>query len=564
MITIQGNQIIADTKTQTVVFTNGRLTQVNSKFDGKSYLHDPSSADIPISLVYACNQTLPMGKTENCSMETTVYSDCMVNISFTAWNGHAELLIEEEAETGAVCVTPSAHTSRPGVLACRWEMSGLGKDLTMTLPFLQGFQAKLDDPILKWEMFQDLRYPYRWEENFVAFGTETGGMWIYSEGSRNRFKFLHIRNNDDPYSVAFDAQNYGPIEDLLSAGGVTWKINTYQGDWTVPVEQYRNMLMQDSAWERSKATLPEWFSDIKLAYCWCPTDEKILDILKEYIEPKHVLIHLPHWRIHKYDQQYPDYTASEEAAAFIRKGTAMGYHIAPHFNCYEIDPSLPEFELVRDFRYRDMENARVWGWGFMPNSTDWGIPEDNTTLRTSRHRNVMTKIHPALPAWRNLFAKNVKKAIDDNGLHVVFLDTSHNTLNLRNELVNDTTTIDGARELLSMVQRINGGVTIGGEGMNETLMCQHFAQGHSMYNGPDLDMIPVENYLPINATLYGGLCHIIGYHGQKTKERQIMQDERDAKRGFLPTLLGNSIYDVNDDDSVARRIIARAVESLRK
>ena len=95
MITIQGNQIIADTKTQTVVFTNGRLTAVKSKLDGRHYQSDTDSSEIPISLVYACNQTLPMGKTENCSMETTVYSDCMVNISFTAWNGHAELLIEE-------------------------------------------------------------------------------------------------------------------------------------------------------------------------------------------------------------------------------------------------------------------------------------------------------------------------------------------------------------------------------------------------------------------------------------------------------------------------------------
>lgn len=564
MITIQENKIIADTKTQTVVFVDGRLTQVKSKLDGKYYLNDSAQRDIPITLVYASDRTLPLGKVENCQTETTVYSDHMVNISYGTWNGHGELLIEEETETGAVCITPSVHSSRPGVLACRWEMYGLDPELTMTLPFLQGFQARLDDPILKWDIFKDLRYPYRWEENFVAFGTALGGLWVYNEGDRNRFKFLRVGNKETPYCAAFDAQNYGPVEDLLSAGGVTWKINTYAGDWTVPVNHYRRILMADPAWRKSSATLPDWFDDIKLVYCWCPTDEKILDTLSQYIDPKHVLIHLPHWRIHKYDQQYPDYTASPEAKAFIQKGNAMGYHIAPHFNCYEIDPSLPEFELVRDFRYRDVENAQVWGWGFMFNSTDWGIPEDNTTLRTTRHRNVMTKIHPALPAWRNLFAKNVKKAIDENDLHVVFLDTSHNTLNLRNELVNDTTTIDGAWDLLSMVQRINGGVTIGGEGMNETLMCQHFAQGHSMYNGPELEMIPVENYLPINATLYGGLCHLIGYHTQKTRERRMMQDACDAKRGFLPTLLGDYIYDLDEEDSISRQIIARAVASFQK
>ena len=174
----------------------------------------------------------------------------------------------------------------------------------------------------------------------------------------------------------------------------------------------------------------------------------------------------------------------------------------------------------------------------------------------------MTKIHPALPAWRHLFAGNVKKAIDDNGLHVVFLDTSHNELNLRNELVNDTTTIEGAWDLLSMVQKINGGVAIGGEGMNETLLCQHFAQGHSMYHGPENQMIPVENYAPVNKLLFGNLCHLIGYHSQKTFERSMQQDACDAKRGFLPTLLGNYIYDLEEEQSVSRYIIQRAVDSL--
>lgn len=561
MIRIEGNQIIADTKTQTISFTNGRLTRVTSKLDGKTYLQDTCEEDIPLTLVYAMNTTLPLGKVENAQVDVIQYSDHMVNLTYETWNGHGELLIEEEPETGAVCVTPSAHTSRPGVFACRWDFRGMAPDLSVTLPFLQGFRARLDDPILNWATFRDLRYPYRWEDNFLAFGNDLGGIWLHCEGSRNRFKFLRIGDEESPFCASIDTQNNGPIDHLLSAGGVTWKINTYTGDWTVPVLSYREILKKDPAWEASRSTLPDWFSDIKLAYCWCPTDVKILDILKEHINPKHVLIHLPHWRIHKYDQQYPDYTASPEAAEFIRKGTEMGYHIAPHFNCYEIDPSLPEFELVRDFRYRDVENGQVWGWGFRYNDTDWGIPEGNTTLRTSRSRNVMTKIHPALPAWKNLLASHVKKAADENGLRMAFLDTSHNTLNLRNGLVNDTNTIDGVRDLFAMVHKINGGLDLGGEGMNETLLFQHFAQGHSVYNGPEQEMIPVDNYVPVNHLLFGDLCHLVGYHMQKTYERCMMQDACDAKRGFLPTLLCDMIYDLDQEQSVSRHILQRATET---
>ena len=559
MIKIDGNKILVDTKTQTVLFVDGRLSEIISKLDGCRYLYDTSAGEVPVSLVYACDRTLPMGKAEHCRVETVAYSDYMVNLSFGGWNGHAELLIEEDRQTGAVCVTPSAHTSRSGVLACRWEIGGLAPDLTMTLPFYQGFQARLDDPILNWEIFRDMRYPYRWEESFAVFGTNMGGVWIWCEGERNRFKYLRVHNEQRPCRVSLDTQNYGPIEDKLSAGGITWKINTYRGDWTVPVLRYREQMMEDPAWDKSKATLPDWFGDIKLAYSWCPTDGNILDVLKRYIDPKQVLIHLPQWRVYEYDQHYPDYTVSPAAKEFIRKGNEMGYHIAPHFNCYEIDPSLPEFELVRDFRYRDMEDGRVWGWGFKYNDTDWGIPEDNTMLRSSRSRNVMTKIHPALPAWKNLLAKNVKKAIDENDLHVVFLDTSHNTLNLRNELVNDTTTIEGVWDLFNMVEKINGGVVTGGEGMNETLLFQHFAQGHSIFNGPELEMVPVENYVPVNHTLYGDLCHLIGYHGQRTFERKLRQDACDEKRGFLPTLMGTYLDDLEEKDSVSRRIIERAM-----
>ena len=559
MLKIEGNRILADTKTQTALFINGRLTELVGKQDGQRYINESANVNVPLALVFSGNRELPLGKAENCQTETVVYSDYTANITFEAWNGHGELMIEEDPETGDICVTPSVHTSRSGVLACRWEVGGLANDLTMTLPLYQGIQVRLDDPMLNWQIFREMHYPYRWEENFAIFGTERGGVWFRCEGKRNRFKHLRLFNGETPCRIAFDAYNYGPIEDKLSAGGLTWKINAYKGDWTVPVRRYRELLVADPFWKSSEATLPEWFGDIKLAYSWCPTDGNILDILKKHIDPKHVLIHLPDWRIYKYDQNYPYYTVSRQAKEFILRGNEMGYHIAPHFNCYEIDPSLPEFELVRDFRYRDVEDGRVWGWGYRYNDTDWGIPESNITMRNSRERNVMTKIHPALAAWRNLLAKNIKKAVDENSLHVVFLDTSHNTLNLRNELVNDTTTIDGVRELFAVVEKINNGIATGGEGMNETLLFQHFAQGHSIFNGPGREMVPARNYIPLNHILFGDLCHLIGYNGQSTFERKLAQDECDARRGFVPTLLSSQIYDIEETESVSRRIIERAL-----
>ena len=141
---------------------------------------------------------------------------------------------------------------------------------------------------------------------------------------------------------------------------------------------------------------------------------------------------------------------------------------------------------------------------------------------------------------------------------MVFTDISHNTHNIVNSLVNDTTTIKGTQELISFLGQINGGITVGGEGMNETLLCQHFAQGHSVFNGEAQTMIPVENYLPINHMLFGELCHIIGYHPQNDINRQILQDDCDKKRGFVPTLFCSQAEQLCDKNSVARKIIERA------
>ncbi|MBR2950029.1 MAG: hypothetical protein IKC46_09210 [Lachnospiraceae bacterium] len=570
MIHIEGRKIVADTLTQKIVFEGGRVVEITSKLDGKTYLQESMEDLFPIQLRFSDNRFTELtdkGEGAGGSISVVRYNDHMVNVVMNGWYGHGELLIEEDISNGAVCISPSAHTTLPEVRSCIYDLSGFAPELELVLPLKQGMKAGFDDEIFKWLPEPGvLDYPHTWEESFVAFASREGGIWIFNEGQRYRYKTLRIGGRLTPYGVGLETENYGPLQGKLSAGGITWKINCYQGDWTVPVKNYKQILMKEPAWTEAKGTLPDWFDDIKLAYCWCPTDPAILDTLKKYINPKNVLIHLSDWRTLPYDQGYPEYTASEAAKAFIQKGNDMGFHVAPHFNAFEIDPSVPEFELVRDFRYRSINERRAQGWTWLPYTDEktgrrvyTRLPEDNIALRNSRHGNVMTKIHPALPAWRNLLLSNVKKAIDDNEIHVAFLDITLTTYNLFNAQVNDATTMEGARELLTMAKKINGNLAIGGEGMNETLLCQSFAQGHSLF-GPDEEMVPVEKYIPVNKILYADLCHQVGYHGQLDFERKCMQDACDEKRGFVPTILGGDIYDLDEKNSISKKILERAVD----
>lgn len=560
MIKVNGNVITAETKTQKVVFVDGRVTEIISKLDGQRYLYDAeySEREAPLRFVYAFNRTYSLGRNSEVHIEIDRYSDTLVNISFFGWHGHGDILIEEDISTGDICVTPSVQTSMTGLKACRWEMFGIDPDVEVTIPYMQGIKIPISDPLFKTDKLQDLRYPFRWESAFVTFSRQNGGFWVRTDCLQKKYKSLHIGNDTAFNCALFDSENTGPIDSEISAGGTTWKLNVYEGDWTVPVYLYRDMIRETSQYIKAKANLPQWFDNVKMACSWCPGDPEVLDIMKKYIDPKKVLIHLPHWRNMKYDQQYPNYIASDSGKEFISKGNEMGYHIAPHCNAFEIDPSLLEYELVRDFKYRDIETHQVWGWGW---NDGWvGIPEDNMAIRNNRNCNVMAKIHPALPSWQNLLASNVKKAVDENSLHAVFLDVTHNIYNIHNGTVNGANNIEGALELIERVGKINGGIAIGGEGMNEALIGQCFAQGHSVTVGKnDNEMLPTEFYTPINQMLYGDVCHVISYVGGSDEERKFLQDKCDQNRGFTPTLNGDYIYELDKPDSVARKIMERAL-----
>ena len=46
------------------------------------------------------------------------------------------------------------------------------------------------------------------------------------------------------FALGFQTHNQAPFDALTSAKSVTWRLNTYTGDWRVPAEQYRNWLEQ--------------------------------------------------------------------------------------------------------------------------------------------------------------------------------------------------------------------------------------------------------------------------------------------------------------------------------
>ncbi|MCL2059929.1 MAG: DUF6259 domain-containing protein, partial [Oscillospiraceae bacterium] len=440
------------------------------------------------------------------------------------------------------------------------NIAGINDDLDAVIPMYQGAKLKLSDPLIR---NYRAPWPREWEAGFCIFQGAQDGFWVWTKDNRFRYKSIHLGAAQIHNCVGFEAETYGPSPQNYSAGGLTWRIGVFEGDWRVPAGTYRDWLWD--AYDLDKRVRPDWINDITFCACWVPVDGEYLDLLARHVNPKKTLLHISHWRKYKYDQQYPNYEASEESIAFFKKAQQMGFKIAPHGNIFEIDPSEPVYDLVGQFEYREIETGQRLGWTITVNENGERIitrvPMVNSRLRNNRNCNTMVKVHPAQPMWHSLMRENLQKAKRAYDLDCMFLDVSHNTFNLANCLVNNTTSTEGCMHLLDYLSRIDGGWAIGGEGLNEiTMQSQTFAQIHLFrwFARPQrgvLDGMERTGGIDLGDFLYGKLCKSVGYSslvGADEAERLYMRLNED--HGVIPTITARSIADIRNPNPAMRRL----------
>jgi hypothetical protein len=558
MIKVKDNNVYIETKTLTAVVTNGLFTSIKSKQNGEEYITgvDPDK-DQALQLVYGDNQTEVLDKGTLTTITTHSMSDHCAEIRIESWFGNGIIALTEDRENGDLIVEPSAYSARPGVLACRWNLCGIRKDLELVAPLYQGIKLKLDDPLInntRW------RWPVSWEAGFSILQGKDSGFWIYTKDTQFRYKTLNVGSGTSPYTLGLDTEAYGPIDNNLSAGGLSWRINTYTGSWHKPASLYKEWLWQAYDLEKARKKRPDWIYDLKMAVSWCPTDIDILYALKEKVDPKKVLIHVPHWRTDKYDQNYPSYKASEKGREFIRKGIEMGFHMMPHFNAMELDPSNPNFVYLKDFVYRDINTKRYLGWAWINRKSE-PVPQSHSILQKSREYNVMTKIHPGARIWRSILGDNMLEAVAETSTNLVFIDISHNTYNLHNCLVNNMTPTEGVKELIDYLAELKDGLLIGGEGLNEITMQGHtFAQVHLFQSsGRSIPGLERTGGCDINNYIFGDLCKSFGYSGLNgATEYETLRMRIHEEHGAIPTITMNKAEEVINPNNAFKRIFDNA------
>ncbi len=543
-IKVDHQKMFVETKTLSAVLEKGIIRSLKDKSSGEEFILSPDiNTYRALQLVYP-NETINVNEEKFGNTIARQISDKKAEFIFHSWDGDGVLFVSVDEESGDMIIEPSAYSSRPGLLSCRWNLTGIKKSLDLIAPFYQGAQLKLDDPLLQHTRWQ---WPFSWEAGLIILQSDEGGFWVHTEDKNYRSKALQTGLND-PYTLGFESEAFGPIDNNLSAGGISWRINTYRGDWHIPAEKYREWYWETYDIHSEEIKRPKWFDNIRLAVCWCPGEVDILDEIAKRIRPEKVLIHFPNWRTDPYDENYPTYIPNDNAKIFIKKCQQMGFHVMPHFNSIDMDPSNPLYEQVRDFSYRDVKSKALQGWSWYKGQ-GIGVPESHLSRLNQRDKKVMVKIHPGLGMWRSILVENIQKAIMDLSLDAVFIDVTLCMWNIHRSLVDATTPMEGMNKLIKYVASINNGIVVGGEGLNEiNAQGQSYAQVHLFKHG-------VEGYertgpCDLNRFLFGKICKSIGYSGLsgKNKEEEIRM-KMHLNHGAIPTITINNASEIKNPNA---------------
>ena len=555
-VRVDGLRVLVETATLAAVLDRGRLVSLRSRGTGEELLGG-GSEETPLSLVYRAGERAPVEAGPFGQVSARSLSATRAEVVVAGWDGDGVIAISADPETGDLVVEPGAFSSRPGVRACRWTIGGIRPDLELVAPFFQGVRLPLDDALLRDSHWP---WPMHWEAGLAILAGRASGFWVHARDDRYRYKALHVGAGKDPRALGFDAEAWGPIDESRSAGGLAWRVNVFDGDWTVPATRYRDWLWSAYSLEARERERREWVGEVGFAVSWCPGEPEVLDALAAWLPPGRVLLHYPDWRTLPYDEGYPTFEASEKAKAFVAKARAMGFRLMPHFNSVDMDPSHPVYARVRDFQYRDVETKRVQGWGWHEDRVV-GVPESNGTRLLHRDKKVMVKIHPGLGLWRSILGGAVQDATRALGLDAVFLDVTLVTQNLHECFVEATTSSEGMLRLVDHVGSLGGGLVVGGEGRNEiTAQGLSFAQAHLFRSWQEnAEGVERTGGCALNELLLGRLCRTIGYSGLGGRdEKEALRLRLHEEHGAIPTITVDSAAQIRQPNPAVRRLLERA------
>lgn len=556
MITLQHDTVLIKTRSLHVTIERGFITSLTTLATGQVLIEPHvAPAGVALQLVYVNEDIVVFDPEKSLTITYHQRSPWVVEMRVHGWDADAILLISECQQTGDLLIEPSAYSSRPGLLAVRWNVTDIPATYNLVAPFFQGVCLKLADELIHNTHWN---WPYLWEAGLVILQGGDAGFWIHTQDTRYRYKSLKVGTAEATQCLGFDSEAYGPVDQNLAAGGITWRVNVYTGDWHVPATCYRQWLWEAYGLEHRAQNRASWLPDITFAVGWCDSNPALLDALAKQLQPERTIIHLINWRSDPYDINYPSYRPTALGKAYMEKGAAMGFHILPHCNAIDMDPLHILYPYVQDFICRDIRNKRAYGWASGPGAT---VPNSHATLHENRARHVMLKIHPGLAMWRSMLCEEIHAMLSEVKLTNVFTDVTLWSLNLYQSMVENQTSSEGMLRLIDELAALDQGMTIGGEGLNEiTMQGLSIAQVHLFYSYSDTRAgLARTAGCPLNAFLFDGLCRTMGYSRLTgINDEEQLRSQVHLSLGAIPTMTNPTVQTILQPNPTLRALFEMA------
>ena len=537
-LTIHDNTVLVKTDAYEVQLENGVITQLYNKLTDETYT-------LPLGVDYVPTGTGTGGRSgllrrsrgpvladQATLTQATKIAPLKAEIAFRQGQNEFRLFIGVDARSGDLLLEQEGTSDTTGVYGIQWGCGNLNvRNLDLILPADGGQIINTMSPVTS----RSFTYPFSWEVQLAILQGEHGGFFVRGSDETFQFKVLHYEKDIESFALGFETQNQAPFDALTSAKSVTWRLNTYVGDWRVPAKQYRDWMEQTfKPWRLTE--MPAWIGEIGLVVTYIDPrlDVGVLDALVDQVDPRKTLLYVTQWRKDDFDVNFPDYTAKPKFGSFLEAARQHGFRVMLHVNLIGVSPHHPLYAEFQKFQFRNLWNGNPMGWFW------------DRTDTPNRH----AFINPASTEFRKYFVQQLKEVWQKYSVDAFFLDVSSLVINDANGLIDGLNAGQGNVLLHKELAAAMPGVVFGGESLHEvTFFRESFAQ--RWRNPPHWDPTRRSTPHPISSFLFSPYTLPYGYLGLPNPDRgtQLYQEYLDTYEiwGVLPTLRLPSVADLGPE-----------------
>lgn len=516
-ITIDGDIIYVETNNYKVQFDYGVITYLHNKLTDETYtLPLERTREIFVAIM---GKNYEFKDRHSQTVETHKINADTAEVLFQKGGNEIRLVVAIDPNTDDLLISGDCVADTPGVYAIQWAIDNLNiANLRLIIP---SKRLQVIDNALPID-HREVLYPSdSWEAQLAIVESKYGGFYLRSKDTTFQFKNLVYQRHQTKFGLNFRTQNQAPWDMLTTATSVTWRLNTYTGDWCVPAQMHRDWMEGTfDPWRLSDVA--SWVSDIGLVVIHSTLNAELLPFLAEVVAPTKTLLYLTDWRKEGHDVNHPDFSNPHERfEGFLETARRHGFRVMLHVNIHNCSPHHPLYSELQRFHIRNPGNGELSGWRW----DEIDNPQRNAhiNLASSKFRNHLVQQFTALYEKYNIDAFH--------------LDVSHYVANDANGLIEGLTSAQANVLMHKELVQAMPGVVLGGEGLHEvTFFRESFAQRSQITGAPH----PISTFLFSPYTyFYGGL----GTPGTPDSRYLVYLETAEAQ-GYLPTFWINNKNDI--------------------